>query len=172
VTYDHFKATFLQALRASGLPTIGPSEERLDLRSMDRTVTVYVEPVGGGRAGPFHVSGVVAWRWDALQTARTATTEDDLLTEVLGRDRAHAVDTARPWLRVDLELRAALEAGQTLFMPSLAKWAQWHRAALGRLQRSARLVAAGTRRAGSRGFPRGRASPNSTAPATGKERCG
>lgn len=144
MNYDQFKAAFLQALRGSGLPTIGdvPSEERLDLRSMDRTVTVYVEPAGDGRAGPFHVSGAVSWRWDALHTARAATTEDDFLTEVLGREGAHRADTVRPWLRIDLELRASLEMGQTLPMPSPAKWASWRRAAFGRLAGSARLVAA------------------------------
>src|SRR5688572_5772426 len=48
VNYDELKATFLAALKESGLPAIGatPSEEILDLRSMDRTLTVYVEPMG------------------------------------------------------------------------------------------------------------------------------
>jgi hypothetical protein len=45
VNYDEFKAAFLQALRASGLSTIGRAAERLDLCSTDRTLTVYVEPV-------------------------------------------------------------------------------------------------------------------------------
>ncbi len=155
MNYDQFKAAFLQALRGSGLPPIGdvPSEERLDLRSMDRTVTVYVAPAGDSRAGPFHVSGAVSWRWDALHTARTTTTEEDFLTEVLGREGARRADTVQPWLRVDLELRASLEVGQTLPMPSPAKWAQWHRAGLGRLQGSARLVAATELRDSASGEP-------------------
>jgi hypothetical protein len=112
VNYDEFKTAFLQALQESGLPTIGgrPAEEILDLSTTDRTVKVYVEPVRRASRRPFHVSGVVSWRWDALQTARTTTTEEDLLTEFLGRAAAEGGATERPWLRVDLEFRAGLES--------------------------------------------------------------
>jgi hypothetical protein len=140
VTYDEFKAAFLQALRASGLSTIGRAAERLDLCSTDRTLTVYVEPAGRGLERPFHVSGVVSWRWDALQAARTVTTEEDLLTELLGRDDARDVETARPWLRIDVQLRAGLEVGQSIPMPSPAQWAMWRREAMGRW--NAQLVTA------------------------------
>ena len=116
VNYDEFKAAFLQALLASWLSTISrvPAEERLDLGSTDRSLVVYIEPAERGLERPFHVSGVVSWRWDALQTARTTTSEEDLLTELLGRSGARGIDTARPWLRIDVQLRAALEVGRSI----------------------------------------------------------
>ncbi len=142
MNYDEFKAIFLHALRESELPTVGgvPSEEILDLRSTDRTLKVYVEPVGRAISGPFHVNGVVSWRWTALQTARTATTEKDLLAELLGREDAHSVETERPWLRIDIELRAGLEFGKSIPLPSPATWAKWNREATGRLRGVERLV--------------------------------
>jgi hypothetical protein len=141
VNYDAFKAVFLHALQESGLPTIGEGpEETLDFRSTDRTVKVFVEPVRRALTGRFHVSGLVSWRWDALQTARTTTTEEDLLTELLGREAGARVKTERPWLRIDLELRAGLEAGQSIAMPSPATWATWHRAVTSQLRGAARLV--------------------------------
>jgi diadenosine tetraphosphate (Ap4A) HIT family hydrolase len=142
VNYDEFKTAFLQALQESGLPTIGgrPAEEILDLSTTDRTVKVSVEPVRRASQRPFHISGVISWRWDALQTARTTTTEEDLLTELLGRAAAEGVATERPWLRVDLELRAGLEPGQSIPLPSPATWATWHREATSRLRGAARLV--------------------------------
>jgi hypothetical protein len=83
---------------------------------------------------------MVSWRWDVLQTARAVTTEEDLLTELLGREHADTIETERPWLRVDIELRAGLESGQLLPMPSPATWAKWHREATRRLRGPARLV--------------------------------
>jgi hypothetical protein len=141
VTYQTFKAVFLHALQASGLPTIGEvPEETLDLRSTDRTVKVSVGPIRRASQRPFHLSGVISWRWDALQTARTTTTEEDLLTALLGREAGARVETERPWLRIDLELRAGFEAGQSMAMPSVATWTTWSRAARPRLQGDARLV--------------------------------
>ena len=142
VNYDEFKAAFLQSLRESRLPTIGssPNEEVLDLHSTDRTVTVYVEPIDRDIGGRFHVRGVVSWRWDALQAARTRSTEEDLLTELLGREGSHDVETGRPWLRVDIKLRAGLEYGKSIAMPSAATWQKWGEEALGRLENVERLV--------------------------------
>jgi hypothetical protein len=70
VQYDEFKREFLDALRASGLPVLGGGGEVLDLRSMDRTFTVYVEPIGFDCEAPLHVSASISWRWSSVQTAR------------------------------------------------------------------------------------------------------
>ena len=88
VNYDEFKTAFVASLKDSGLPIIsdGAVEEILNLRSMDRICTAHVEPVGRQIGAPFHVTGSISWRWGTLQTARTATTEEDLLTELLGRE--------------------------------------------------------------------------------------
>lgn len=140
--YDEFRSAFLAALRDSGLLTIGPppNEEVLDLRTTDRTVAVYVEPVGREMSAPFHISGKISWRWDALQEARTATTEEDMLTELLGREDARGRETMHPRLRVDVELRAGLEYGKSVAMPSREAWFEWRREALARLQTVERLV--------------------------------
>ena len=140
--YDEFKSMFVAALRHSGLTTIGPppSDEVLDLRTTDRTVTVYVEPPGRDMGGPFHISGAISWRWDALQQARTATTEEDMLTELFGREDALGQETVHPRLRVDITLRASLEYGKPIAMPSRAAWSEWRREALARLQTVERLV--------------------------------
>jgi hypothetical protein len=142
MNYDEFKAAFLGALTESGLPAVGmvPAAEILDLRSTDRTVTVYVEPIGREIGEPFHVSGAISWRWDALITARTATREEDVLAELLGREDADAVETERPWLRIDIKLRAGLEFGKSIPMPPPSTWAKWSREAIGRLENIERLV--------------------------------
>lgn len=142
VRYHEFKSTFVAALRDSGLPTIGPPphEEVLDLVTTDRTVTVYVEPAGRDMGAPFHISGEISWRWDALQAARTATTEEDMLTELFGREDARGQETVHARLRVDIELHASLEYGKWIPMPSRAAWSEWRREAVGRLQTIERLV--------------------------------
>jgi hypothetical protein len=142
MNYDDFKATFLEALKDSGLPTMGPQPagEVLDLRSTERTVTVYVEPIDRDVGRPFHVSGAISWRWDALQAARTATTEEDLLTELLGQDEPESLHTELPWLRVDIKLRAGLEFGKAVPMPTREAWLRWSREATGRLEAIERLV--------------------------------
>jgi hypothetical protein len=142
VNYDEFKAAFLAALKESKLPTISvaPGEETLNLRSMDRTFTVYVEPMGRQIGGPFHVTGAISWRWDALQTARTATTEEDLLAELLGREEGRDIETERPWLRIDIQLRASLAFGKSIPLPAAKVWEKWSREAIGRLENIERLV--------------------------------
>jgi len=99
VDYAEFRAAFLDALRASGLPIGGAThgDDVLDLRSSDRTFTVHVAPIGHELGAPFHVSGATSWRWDALQAARTATTEEDLLVELLGREDGTSRRGDRVW---------------------------------------------------------------------------
>lgn len=141
VDYDEFKAAFMFALRESGLPMIGLTpEEVLGLRSADRTFTVGVEPIDRDIGRPFHVAASISFHWDALQTARTATCEEDLMVELLGRDDAEGIETERPWLRVDIKLRAGLEWGKGIPMPPAATWAKWSREALGRLENIEPLV--------------------------------
>lgn len=143
VKYEGFKRAFLDSLRASGLATIGiaPGEELLDLESGERAFTVYVIPERSDLDTPLHVSVAFSWRWSALQVARTATTEEDLLVELLGRAAARR-ETEQPWLRVNIELRAGCEMGKAIPMPAPATWAKWSGEAISRLQNAERLVAA------------------------------
>ena len=144
MTYDEFKQTWGRALRDSGLPILSAHDgkETLDLRSMDRRFESYVEPVGGQEAEPFHVAASLSWCWDALATARTSTTEEDMLTEVLGRERVwrHKVRTERSALRVDVSLGASLPYGKAIPMPAPLMWSNWAREVHGRLERIEPLV--------------------------------
>jgi hypothetical protein len=94
-----------------------------------------VEPSGGQHAEPFHVTAALKFRWDALQTARTNTTEEDLLRELLGLERTRRPRTERPWLRVDVTLRASTAWGQEIRLPPGPAWQRWARATLDRLER-------------------------------------
>jgi hypothetical protein len=58
-----------------------------------------------------------------------------LLVELLGREDVHRVKTQRPWLRVDVSLRASLPHDKPIPMPSPSAWAQWAREAVERLDR-------------------------------------
>lgn len=106
---------------------IRPSPSRLRSREgdaqpplVDRTAETVVAPLGQD-VEPFHVGATMSWRWDSLNTARTATTEEDMLTELLGREGGGRVKTERPWLRVDVTLRASLPHGKPI--PSSEVWA-------------------------------------------------
>lgn len=144
MTYEEFVQAWIAARRESGLPLLSAHEgnETLDLRSTDRTLETFVEPLGGQEAEPFHVAAALSWRWDALLTARTATTEEDMLTEVLGRERVsgNKVRTDCSVLRVDATLRASLPYGKAIPMPAAAFWAKWAREVHGRLDRIEPLV--------------------------------
>lgn len=152
MNYDEFRAVFVETLKRSGLPPLGfvPGQETLDLRTTDRTCTTHVEPIDRDVGGPFHVSGTISWRWSALHAARTATTEEDLLAQLLGRDDEE-LQTERPWLRVDIKLRAGLVVGRSLAMPKPAAWARWSREALTRLESVEPLVTADVPREVSKG---------------------
>ncbi len=119
MTYEEFKQAWIYALRESGLPRMSAHEgtETLNLRHLDRRFESFVEPVGGQQAEPFHVAASLAWRWDALFTARTNSTEEDMLTAVLGRDVNRKARTARSAMRVDVTLSANLPYGEAIPMP-------------------------------------------------------
>jgi hypothetical protein len=155
MTYDQFKQAWVEALRESMLPTLGvePVEESLGLRAMERHVRSVVEPFGGQHAGPFHVTAALAYRWDALQTARTATTEEDLLGRLLGREGIRTRRTAHPWLRVDVTLRASTQWGKELALPPPHAWQRWARETLGRLETIEPLLPSQTVREGRGGLP-------------------
>ena len=136
MTYDEFRRAWSHALRDSSLPNASAHEgkETMDLRSMDRTFESRVEPVGGQDAEPFYVTATLSWRWDSLLTARTATTEEDMLSELLGREQARGVETEPSWMRVDVTLHATLPYGKPIPMPAPAAWGQWVREVRGRIE--------------------------------------
>ena len=135
MTYDELKDAWIAALRESGLRIMGPRliDEALDLRTLDRTCKAFAEPPGTQHAEPFHVTTALEFRWDALQTARTNTTEEDLLQELLGLDRTRRPRTELPWLRADVTLRASTMWGHEIALPAAAVWQRWVRETLSQL---------------------------------------
>ncbi len=136
--YDAFKAAWEAHLTESGLPVLGWPTETVNLRTMDRSYSVRVEPLRRDDAEPFFVSAELAWDWSALQAARTTTTEEDALEEFL--ERRSTIRTGKPWLRVDLVLRATLPIDQPLPMPSQKVWQAWASETMARLDNIERLL--------------------------------
>ena len=140
--YEEFKAELLRALHNSGLQMFPPfPDDTLDLRTAARTFRASVGPVRPDPGSPLTVSGTLSWTWDALQAARTATSEEDLLREVFGTDEAGDAPTDQPRLRVDLKLNASSDWGKGIPMPQQSVWARWGRETRGRLESVERLIA-------------------------------
>ena len=141
MNYDELRDAWRRALAESRLSILGFEDEAIDLHSMGRCFKVHVEPQGGQRSEPFFVAATLSWQWTALQTMRGQLCEEDVLTALLGRRASHT-DTARPWLRVDVTLRAHVQRERALPMPGKAAWSRWAREALGRLEGVERLLPA------------------------------
>jgi hypothetical protein len=134
VTYENFRTAWRDALRESGLSTISPTAvETLDTRSLDRTYAVHVEPLGGQDAPPFHVTAALSWRWDILNTARAQTCDEDVLSEMLGRDGAADLVTEKPCVLVDIKLEASAPHGKPLPLPAKSALRNWVHEMLSRL---------------------------------------
>ena len=125
--YDGFRVLWHKALFATGLlsPSVWPTET-VDLRSMDRKYSIIIHMHDMERVRPFHVAVELSWRWDVLQSARTATREEDLLVELLGEDGYYLV-TERPWVRIDATLSATLPRDAPIPMPDAGLWQRWTR---------------------------------------------
>ena len=90
--YDQFRAAWHEALDAAGLLPLPPfPSETVELRWMSRGYSINVSLRNAQAAGPFRIIAGLSWKWDAAQAARTATTEEDLLVEVLGEDGYYLV---------------------------------------------------------------------------------
>ena len=125
MNYDQFRTVWHEALDAADLLPFPPRpSEAVDLRWMSRTYSIYVSLRGVQRAGPFGINAGLSWNWSAALAARSATTEEDLLMELLGRDGYYLV-TEQPWLRVDVTLRAMLPVDSPPPMPDTGAWRRW-----------------------------------------------
>jgi hypothetical protein len=125
MNYEQFRAAWHEALTEAGMGSyLAPPTETTDVGRMSRTYQVYVHLGHSQEVEPFHVSASLRWTWDALQAARTATTEEDALMLFLGDERRHQ-DTERPWLRVDVTLHATLPWGSPLPLPEPPMWRDW-----------------------------------------------
>jgi hypothetical protein len=124
VDYGQFRTLFREALDAAGLrPALPQSLEAVSLDRMSRTYETIVE-LGAPQPRPFYVTATLGWEWDAALAARSATTEEGLLTELLGRDGYYLV-TEQPWLRVSVTLTASLPMDAPIPMPEASAWRRW-----------------------------------------------
>ena len=134
MNYETFRAAWTNALQAARLPTRGfDPTETLDLRRFDRTYEVHVEPLGGQDAPPFHIRATLSWTWNSLNTVRGTTRDEDVLSEMLGRDQTEDLVTEPPYVRVDILLSASAPYDKPLPMPSQAAWAKWVHETVNRL---------------------------------------
>lgn len=140
MTYEEFRSAFLRSMRESGPPGVGFQAEKLDPVTLDRTFSTFMEPVGGQRSKPFHATAAISWRWSALQTHRGMLPEEDTLHELLGDVGDDIEACGSRVLRVDIKLSATTMVGQAVPMPSTAKWAEWTRETLGRLESGEALL--------------------------------
>jgi hypothetical protein len=125
MNYEQFRTTWHEALTKVGMaPFLAPPTETLDLGHMNRTYQIYVRFASSRDIEPFSITAKLSWTWDALQSARTATVEEDVLMELLGMEQRY-MDTEQPWLRVDVTLSASLPLDSPLPLPEAAIWRQW-----------------------------------------------
>lgn len=134
MNYDTFLQTWNRALSAAGLnlPGMFP-DQTVNLQSMDRTYRVFI-PFGhsSARYDPFYVTVELSWRWEALLSARFATTEEDMIMEIYEK-REFYQDTASPWLRVDFAFHAGLQMDLYAPLPSPDAWRKWASAVMARI---------------------------------------
>jgi len=124
VNYDLFRTAWQEALAESGLQIWSFAHESIALPDMARTYRAYVSLGGLPPADAFNITAELSWEWDSLLSARSETTEEDMLMQVLGDDRRNA-PTESPWLRVDVVLHATWPWGKPLPMPATPVWKRW-----------------------------------------------
>ena len=124
MSYDLFRTAWQEALAKAGLQIWTCVNETILLPNMARGYKAYVSLGGMPPADAFNVTAELSWEWDALLSARSETTEEDMLMQVLGDDRRNA-PTELPWLRVDVVLHATRPWGKPLPMPATPMWKRW-----------------------------------------------
>jgi hypothetical protein len=123
--YGWFRTLWHEALEAASLlPRPPRPSETIDLHRMSRGYTLFVSLGSGHEAEPFYTTAQLEWTWDAELSARSATTEEDLLVQLLGQDGYDLV-TEQPWLRVGVTLNATLPWGSPVPLPSANAWHHW-----------------------------------------------
>ena len=125
MTYEEFKRAWIGALHHSGLAVFGSEliREGLDLLQVDRSGETTVA-LRDPQVEPFTIVARTAWRWASSHSARTATSEEDLVAELVGIKSPRPRRTERPWLRIDATLRASLPYNRALPFPA-ERWAAW-----------------------------------------------
>ena len=124
--YAEFRDRLEDALQEAGFffQNADRRVETIDLAHTARSWKVHVFGVPLPSADPFHVSAEIGFEWSPVDAARAYTTEEDLLTELVGR-RRRPIRTERRWTRIDLSLHASLPYGSTTSMPDSRVLGSW-----------------------------------------------
>jgi hypothetical protein len=96
------------------LSQFGFNQDLIELGTMARKLSMRIGLGALDLAEPFFASTRLGWTWTPVNSARTCTSEEDMLSELLGRVQADAVVTEPPWVRVDVEMHATLPHGEPL----------------------------------------------------------
>jgi hypothetical protein len=124
--YREFRDQLQMALHEEGMfgQRIDNPTETIDLENMERSWKVYIARSSSVDTEPFHVSATITFNWGAIDTARSYTCEEDLLTELLGQKRSSSKTKPR-YVRVDLKLNAHLPYGSTSVIPDVQTFGSW-----------------------------------------------
>ena len=124
--YAEFRDRLEDALQEAGLffQDVDRRVETIDLAHTARRWKVHVFGAALPSADPFHVSAEIGFEWSPVDAARAYTTEEDLLTELVGR-RRRPIRTERRWTRIDLSLHASLPYGSTTSIPDSRVLGSW-----------------------------------------------
>ena len=124
--YEEFRDRLKEAIQGTDLSNVGPTQpsETIDLYSTDRVWRMWIGPTYGREAEPFHVFCRIRFRWSPLNASRSDTCEEDLLTELYGRE-GYSTHTVPSLIRVDISLRASLPYGSTTPMLLPEIWRSW-----------------------------------------------
>lgn len=126
MNYDAFRRLWEASLRGAGLITSYDNvEEAVVLPTMARRYTRRVGMFQSKVGEPITSSMELSWEWDALLSARTRSTENDLLTELHGREAYSPADTAQPWLRIDVKLHGKVAQDVPLPLTSAESLRSW-----------------------------------------------
>ena len=113
--------------------------ETIELADTVRRRRVYIIRAASRSTEPFRVSAEIGFDWSPVDAARAYTSEEDLLTELIGRRRL-ATRTQRRWTGVDLSLHASLPYGSTTSMPESHVVGAWSTSAGAHVQGYPRRV--------------------------------
>jgi len=129
MNYDRFKELWTSAFRDADLvepfDEASLANETIILNQMTRCYSMFIGHFIPQPADPFFVSGMLSWKWDALQSARTATSEEAVLIELHGNRESAEIETEHPWLRVDIKLMAKLPMDSPQPIPSAPTMQKW-----------------------------------------------
>lgn len=125
--YEEFRDSLRGALEDVGLGFAHARHvvETVELGTGRQCWEGRVDAPPGAKVDPFYVSAAISFRWSPLESARSSTCEEDLLTELVGRRASRATKTSPRFVRVDLNLAATLPYGSTTPVPQSDVLSAW-----------------------------------------------